>query len=310
MSSSPPFYRFAHEAMGTTFEVLVADSEKEYAGQASQAIFLQVDRIEALFSRFNLASEISQINRLRPGQSLKIGIETYECLVSAQQIHKETGGAFDVNFRAERRRPSSEKQIREHEKNEAAGKAFEVACTGEGFVLTASGDTGGQGHPVLDLDLGGIGKGYALDCAGGIISDWGLSSVLVHGGTSTAFAVGPAPGLGPEERGWPVGAGWTGTASGSARRVFLWNRALSGSGTEVKGRHILDPGTGRPADVHRAAWVSHPEAAIADALSTAFMVMTTAAVRHFCSRHPEVWALIIEPGGSTVDFNRDILLSS
>jgi thiamine biosynthesis lipoprotein len=100
MSSSPPFYRFAHEAMGTTFEVLVADCEKEYAGQASQAIFLQVDRIEALFSRFNLASEISQINRLRPGQSLKIGIETYECLVSAQQIHKETGGAFDVNFRA------------------------------------------------------------------------------------------------------------------------------------------------------------------------------------------------------------------
>ncbi len=296
--------------MATTFEVLVADCEKEYAGQASQAIFLQVDRIEALFSRFNPASEIGQINRLRPGQSLKIGIETYECLMSAQRICRETGGAFDVNFRAKRHRPFSKKQRREHEKNEGAGADFKITCAGEGFVVTVGGDAGGKERPFLDLDLGGIGKGYALDCAGGIISDWSLGSVLVHGGTSTVFAVGSAPGLGPDEPGWPVGAGWAGIASGPARRLFLHNRALSGSGTEVKGRHILDPGTGRPPDAHRAAWVSHPKAAVADAMSTAFMVMTTAEVKTYCSRHPEVWALIIEPDGSAVDFNRDILLST
>jgi thiamine biosynthesis lipoprotein len=68
---------------------------------------------------------------------------------------------------------------------------------------------------------------------------------------------------------------------------------LSGSGTAVKGEHIIDPRTGRPARGHRAAWASHPSAAAADALSTAFMVMTTAGVAALCGRHPEVWALVI-----------------
>jgi thiamine biosynthesis lipoprotein len=67
---------------------------------------------------------------------------------------------------------------------------------------------------------------------------------------------------------------------------------LSGSGTEVKGEHVVDPRTGRPASGHAAAWASHPSAAVSDALSTAFMVMTTAEVAGFCGRHPAVWALV------------------
>ncbi|MGZ5455018.1 MAG: FAD:protein FMN transferase, partial [Candidatus Aminicenantales bacterium] len=74
--------------------------------------------------------------------------------------------------------------------------------------------------------------------------------------------------------------------------VILRNRALSGSGTEVKGAHIIDPRTGRPAAGHAAAWASHPSAAASDALSTAFMVMSTAEVAAFCGRHPVVWALV------------------
>jgi thiamine biosynthesis lipoprotein len=310
MPASPPFYRFAHEAMGTTFEVLIADCEKDYAGQASQEIFHQVDHIEALFSRFNAASEVSQINRLRPGRALKIGIETYECLMVAQRIYAETGGALDINFRVRRHRPSSVKKSSEREKAEPPSADFEISRTAGGFEVRAGREVIRDERPVLDLDLGGIGKGYALDRAVELLSDWGLNSVLVHGGTSTAFAVGSAPGLGPGERGWPVGVGWVGIASGSAKRVFLQNRALSGSGTQVKGRHILDPGTGRPAGAHLAAWVSHPQAASADALSTAFMVMTTPEVISFCSHHPEVWALLAEPEGSIVHCNRDILLST
>ena len=90
-------FRFAHFAMGTTFELLLAEKDKEYAQQISQAVFAEIDRVKDIISRFNPTSEISQINRLRAGQSLNIGIETYECLMTALSIHEETGGAFDIN---------------------------------------------------------------------------------------------------------------------------------------------------------------------------------------------------------------------
>jgi len=91
------------------------------------------------------------------------------------------------------------------------------------------------------------------------------------------------------------------------RRVFLNERALSGSGTEVKGRHIRDPRTGRPAKGHLNAWVSHPSAAVSDALSTAFMSMSTKEVRRYCEKHPDVWALLIAPKKKPLLINREIL---
>jgi thiamine biosynthesis lipoprotein len=89
-----------------------------------------------------------------------------------------------------------------------------------------------------------------------------------------------------------VGAGSTAGATSGPGRVLLRNRALSGSGTEVKGAHIIDPRTGRPAAGPLAAWVSHPSAAASDALSTAFMVLSTEDAAAFCRRHPAVWALV------------------
>ncbi|MCK4430797.1 MAG: FAD:protein FMN transferase, partial [Candidatus Aminicenantes bacterium] len=93
-----PTYCFGHFAMGTTFEIVIAGKDKTYAGQVSRAIFDEIDRIEGLFSRFNSCSDIGQINNLEPGQSLKVGVEVFECLETAAQIHQETNGAFDINI--------------------------------------------------------------------------------------------------------------------------------------------------------------------------------------------------------------------
>jgi thiamine biosynthesis lipoprotein len=93
-----PVHRFAHEAMATTFEVLVGGKEEAYARQAARAAFAEVDRLERLFSRFDPSSEICRLGRLAPGETLRIGLETAEVLGLAAFIQGETGGAFDVNY--------------------------------------------------------------------------------------------------------------------------------------------------------------------------------------------------------------------
>jgi thiamine biosynthesis lipoprotein len=279
--------------MGTIFEVLIAGQEAAYSVEASQAVFREVDRLEALFSRFNATSEIGQINRLRADESLRISLDAFECLSIAGRVQRETAGAFDINFRRER--GSSERPD------------FELTAADSGFQVRLRQDFLGRSSAGLDLDLGAIGKGYALDKAASILADWSVERFLIHGGTSSALAARDAPGLSLGEAGWPVGVGGTWELPDVPKRVLLRGRALSGSGTEVKGRHISDPRTGRPAKGHLAAWVSHPSAAVSDALSTAFMAMSSKEARRYCEQHSDVWALLITPKKKGLLFNREIL---
>jgi len=279
--------------MGTIFEVLIAGQETGYAAQASQAVFREIDRLEALFSRFNATSEIGQINRLRAGDSLRISWDVFECLKIAERVQKETAGAFNVNFRSSKR-SSDEAE-------------YELTAAESGYQIRLRKDLLGRSPAGLEIDLGAIGKGFALDRAASILADWSIDRFLIHGGTSTALAAEGAPGLGQDEAGWPVGVGGSWELVGIPKRILLCGRALSGSGTEVKGRHIRNPRTGRPAEGHLASWVSHPSAAVADALSTAFISMKSKEVRRYCEHHPDVWALLITPKKKGLIFNRDII---
>jgi thiamine biosynthesis lipoprotein len=294
-SPSDSIHRYAHEAMGTIFEVLIAGQEAHYAAQASEAVSREIDHLEALFSRFNATSEVGQINRLRPDESLRISLQAHECLQIAEKVRRETAGAFDLNFRKSG--------------GYSDRPAFDLVADDSGFQVRLHRDLLRRSTPGLDIDLGAIGKGYALDRAAPILAEWSVDRYLIHGGTSTALAAGCAPGLSPRENGWPVGVGGTWDLPGVPKRALLRNRALSGSGTEVKGSHILDPRTGRRAEGHLAAWVSHPSAAVADALSTAFMAMSEKEVRRYCRDHPDVWALLITLKGKGRLFNPEILAS-
>lgn len=288
-----PVHRFAREAMGTVFEVMIAGQEADYAAQASEAVFREIEHLEALFSRFNATSEVGQINRLHSEESLRISPDTFGCLQIAEKVRRETGGAFDLNFRKSggySDRPS-----------------FDLIAAESSFQVRLHRDLFRPSPAELDLDLGAIGKGYALDRAASLLAEWGIEHFLIHGGTSTALAAGAVTGLSSGETGWPVGVGGTWNLADIPKRVLLRNRALSGSGTEVKGRHLLDPRTGRPSEGHLAAWVSHPSAALADALSTAFMAMSPKEARRYCRNHPDVWALLITPKRKGRIFNPGVI---
>ena len=140
------------------------------------------------------------------------------------------------------------------------------------------------------LDLGGIGKGFALDRMAAILAEWEIASALLCASRSTLLALGPPP----DQEGWPVCVG----KLENMRRIHLAYRAIGGSGTAVQGHHIIDPRTGRPATHRFRAWALAPTAAMADAISTALMVMDDAEIADFCRRRPELEVFVLnEPNG-------------
>jgi thiamine biosynthesis lipoprotein len=134
----------------------------------------------------------------------------------------------------------------------------------------------------LQVDLGGIGKGYALDYAAGLFEEWGVTKALLSA-ESTVLALDPPP----DAEGWAVRAD---------ERLLLSRRALSGSGGSVKGTHIFDPRTGQPVCDRTQTWAFAPGAAWADALSTAFLVMSETEIEDYCRQHVEVSGIVVGAG--------------
>lgn len=294
-----PVHRFAHEAMTTVFEVVVAGADRRYAGEVATELFREVDRLERLLSRFDPGSDISQINRMRPGDTLRIALEVHTCLTLAARLTRDTAGAFDPSCG-----PLLACWSDARRKGQEAPSAADLARARVGMHLlslraTPAADAGPREFSVtlahdaegILLDLGAIGKGFALDSLRETLSDWKIGNVLVHSGTSTALGLGPGPDA--EAQGWTVGvgAGWSPALGFS--RVRLRDAALSGSGVEVKGHHIVDPRTGQPAAAALAAWTLCESAAVADALSTAFMVFSPQEAEAFAHRHSDLWAMTV-----------------
>jgi len=267
--------RFNHKAMHTRFAVFIRHEDPRYAEQAAAEAFRRLDGIEQDFSLFIDNSDISRINRAQPDQAIQVGLDTFDCLTRAIHLSRITGGAFDIT--AMNGRPSI--------------PAY------RSIVLDASGYTALKRTGGIRIDLGGIGKGFAVDAMAVLLADWDIESALVHGGASTALAVGP-----PEGHGWKITV--SSPEAGGSRRIIrtfhLRRRALSGSGIE-KGPHIIDPGSGLPATGKCAAWALAPDATSADGLSTAFMVMTPEEIGSFCSGHSDVGALTLNREGKMVE---------
>ena len=270
--------RFSHQAMATVFEVHLVHPDERYAAQAAQAAFDLVDRLEGELSRFRPNSDIGRVNHLAAGGSTRVSQSAMECLVIARHMFDLTGGAFDASI----------------------GTGLPSLELDPGDSVVRATDSG------VRIDLGGIGKGYAVDLMAELLEEWGLERALVHGGFSSVLALDAPEGL----DGWPLTLSDPAVPSRVLVHLSVRQTALGASGVR-KVDHIVDPQTGAPARGRRAAWVAVPRpvvaglaertdqgprvaaAAVADALTTAFMLMSLEEIEALCARTPglEAWVL-------------------
>jgi thiamine biosynthesis lipoprotein len=288
--------------MGSSFEVRLPASTPGAVDLACRALDL-IDALEAQMTVYRDDSEVSRLNATAHLGPVPVEAGLFQLLRDAVNLSRETGGAYDVTSGALSEAWGFVKGPKRVP--DPAAHAEARARTGWHHLrLDPERRTVAFDREGIRINLGSIGKGYAIDRAVEVLRNyWWPTSGLVHGGRSSLFALGSPPGQ--------FGGRWEVTLRNpfqpeSPLGVFrLRNRALGTSGAAfqqfvVDGRvfgHILDPRTGEPALGPASVTVLAPTAAAADALSTAFYLLGSEATAAHVAAHPEVGAVIVEADG-------------
>ena len=288
-------------AMACQFQILLNADEQHAAAETAVSALDLVESLEEQLSVFRPESQITRINQNASIQPQKITAELFQLLKLAKQIWLDSNGAFDITstplsrtwgfFKRQSALPPEE---------EIALAKSNVGCQ----FLRLEDQSVYFEKPKLELNLGGIGKGYALDCCHQHFATHNIESYLIHGGHSSILARGNRRNLEAQGRGWQVALKHP--LIPDLKLAYLWicNTALGTSGDANQffyhqGKrygHVLDPRSGFPVQNTLSSTVLCPSAAAADALATAFFVLGPEHATEYCQQHPETSFMIAKPG--------------
>ena len=283
--------RVHRQVMACRVEVVLPGECSEHLPVASAALD-EADRLEELMTIFRETSELTRVNREAHEQPVPTDAELFSLLLQSAELHDATDGAFDITstplsrcwgfLRRDGRLPSDGE--------------IESARANVGMHLVeldADARTVHFRRAGVALNLGSIGKGFALDRMGRFLHRNNVNRALISAGSSSILAIGGSP------RPWDVDLRSM-TSGERLARLRIANGAVGTSGAgeqffEVDGvryGHVIDPRTGWPASGVLSASVITSSAAAADALSTAFMIGGTDLAQRYCASNPGVLALI------------------
>lgn|ERR1041385_6126986 len=268
----------ARHAMATRFElVLHGDIEREPALRAAGEEALdEIDHLEAQLSLYLPTSEIAQVNARAARVPVRVSPRVFALLEQARQLSRETAGAFDITIAPLVRCWGFMNGIGRM----PAAHEIEAARASVGMHLVELNPSDSTVRFVREgvmLDLGAIGKGFAIEQAIRLLREAGVASALLHGGTSTVYALGHPP----EAEAWNVAIHDPDPyCNQPLQKVSLRDEALSvsavwGRSFQSEGKtlgHVLDPRTGHPASNAILSAVILESATETDALSTALLV--------------------------------------
>jgi FAD:protein FMN transferase len=303
MSGTTTVLSATRRAMATHFQVLIPVDQPN-ATEAAHATLDLIDSLEAQLTVYREESEVSSLNRNAFERSLQVDPNLFHLLERSAWLTRETSGAFDIATGA---------LIRTwgflHRKGRmptVLERKQALHSTGMKHVaLVSDSQSVRYLREGIEINLGAIGKGYALDrCARLLREQFGIRSALLQGGSSSVLAL-DAPN--EDRRGWQININHPTDPARQLGRIWLKNQAMGTSAAthqffEFDGKklgHILDPRIGYPATTMSQASVFASSAADADALSTAFFVMGREQAELYCYHHPEISALLLSDDAET-----------
>ncbi|GAB5561486.1 MAG: hypothetical protein SynsKO_31330 [Synoicihabitans sp.] len=267
--------RFKHEAMATGFEIFLpkTDDIPALRGIAEEA-FRELDRIEVSLSFYREGSDVTKINRARENEVVRVSEITHRCLLHGMEISGASEGAFDPfsGYAAiEAKGQKIPLHLRDLEPPDTKDQRPVIALDPDQPLVTKL-------EGIRWLDLGAIGKGAALDAMAVVLREWDISSAVLNGGGSSILVFGSPPTQG--EAGWKISLPQT-----SDNEILTLDApfALGASGDGFQPGHVIGSSAFR---ARPQSLVLAPNATLADALSTAFLLMPDHAIKTLLADDP------------------------
>jgi thiamine biosynthesis lipoprotein len=294
-------------AMACEFQIFFNAGQYRQATEVALEVLDLVEKLEEELSFFRDSSILSRINQTAARRAVEVEPGLFEILALALRLHAETAGAFDITATplwevwgfARRAGAVPDADLLANAKTRVGSQWVQLDPERRSVRFL---------KPGIRLNLGSIGKGYALDRCAEHLQAAGIEHFLIHGGSSSILARGVQGSLAESSSNnapasWIVGLPHPLRPDRRLGEIRLCDRSLGTSGSQAQsfwhqGRrygHILDPRTGWPAQNVLTATAIAPSAMLADALSTAFYVMRPEEVHEYCRGRPQLSAIVICP---------------
>jgi thiamine biosynthesis lipoprotein len=295
--------------MGTLFTITLYATNEVFARAAADAAFAKVAALNQMMTDYAPESELMRLCRQPVGQPVPVSAELFEILAESQRVAELSAGAFDPTIgpvvrlwrRARRTETLPSPEQLAYARESVDWRKLSLDAQNQTVTLLVTN---------MQLDLGGIAKGYAADAALKVLQEQGIRSALVA--ASGDIAVGDAP---PGQDGWRVSIGTPFQREGKERTLTLKNAAVSTSGDSqqfvvIDGKHyshIVDPRTGMGLTNRCQVSIIAPHATQTDALATAVSILGAEQGATLVKSEPHASAIIYREtsaGIETIEVNR------
>ena len=278
--------------MGTVFEIAAYDQSAEHASIAIETAFQEIVRLDDLLSNYKPDSALSNLNRSAHFHAEKVPSDLYRVIDLALQFSRLSDGKFDISiaplvnlWKAALRGEGTPSRAQQEEVR---------SCVGYEKIELIRPDQISFRSSCLQLDLGAIGKGYAVDRAAEVLHSLGIRNALINAGGSTIFAMGSPP----DQTAWLVHL--RDPSNKLDPQVMLKDESVSTSeqtapsllGKDSAG-HIIDPDTGMPLKTEFAVSVIANTGTASDALSTTLLLLGPTKGKALMKNIPEASAIWI-----------------